>query len=256
MFSKLTPIVKLLIITNVIVFSFEFLFKGFVIADIPFKIWWMKNFALMPLNGLNVGNGIVFNFEIWQLITYQFLHGDFWHLFFNMFMLWMFGRELEEFWGSAKFVSFYLLCGVGAGLLHMLVSISLGQIAPAVGASGSLYGLFFGFIMFNPDRRLIIFPIFIPLKAKWIGIGLVIISVIGGLNSSDGIAHFAHLGGGIMGVLLVKFGETIPIFNVARRLIKFGIPSNEYPQNNKWAPQKRLFNTNLWWSKPPWNNCT
>ena len=204
MFFRLTRVVKSLLILNAAIFFLEKLAGGLTIDMLPFKMWFMKWFALMPIGGLPVGMGITFEFYPWQLITYQFLHGDFWHIFINMFMLWMFGNELEERWGSKKFLWFYLICGVGAGLLHMLMSASLGHIAPAVGASGSIYGLFFGFIMLNPDRRLIIFPIFIPIKAKWIGIGMVAISLIGGLSGGDGIAHFAHLGGGFMGFLLVK----------------------------------------------------
>jgi membrane associated rhomboid family serine protease len=186
------------------VFFLEKIAGGLTIDMLPFKMWIMKWFALMPIGGLPVGYGMTFDFYPWQLITYQFMHGDFWHIFMNMFMLWMFGTELEERWNSKKFVSFYLICGIGAGLLHMLMSIFLGHIAPAIGASGSIYGLFFGFIMLNPDRRLIMFPLFIPIKAKWIGIGMVVISLIGGLSGGDGIAHFAHLGGGLMGFLLVK----------------------------------------------------
>jgi membrane associated rhomboid family serine protease len=204
MFFRLTPIVKLLLIINVAVFVIEFLFSGIVIDMLTFKMWFMKWFALMPIGGLPVGYGITFDFYPWQLITYQFMHGDFWHIFMNMFMLWMFGTELEKYWESKKFLLFYLICGIGAGLLHMLMSTFLGHIAPAIGASGSLYGLFFGFIILNPDRRMMIFPIFIPIKAKWLGIGMVVISLIGGLSGGDGIAHFAHLGGGLMGFLLVK----------------------------------------------------
>ena len=201
---RLTPIVKLLLIINTVVFFLEKIFGGLTISNLSFDMWVMKWFALMPFGGLPVGFGLTFDFHPWQLITYQFLHGDFWHIFMNMFMLWMFGTELENRWGNKKFIYFYLICGIGAGLLHMLMSISLGHIAPAIGASGSIYGLFFGFIMLNPDRRLIMFPLFIPIKAKWIGIGMVVISLIGGLSGGDGIAHFAHLGGGLMGFLLVK----------------------------------------------------
>ncbi|MCL2039037.1 MAG: rhomboid family intramembrane serine protease [Bacteroidetes bacterium] len=214
---RLTKIVKTLLVINAAVFFLEMLFNGSIIETLPFKIWMTKWFALIPLDGWTVRPGITSDFHIWQLITYQFLHGDFWHIFFNMFMLWMFGTELEQFWGSKKFLRFYLICGVGAGILHILISSALGDIAPAIGASGSVYGLLFGFIMLNPDRRLIVFPIFIPLKAKWIGIGMVVLSVVGGISGNDGIAHFAHIGGGLMGFLLVKLLPS-----------KFGLERNNY----------------------------
>ena len=214
---RLTKIIKSLLIINAAVFFLEMLFGGLTIEMMSFKTWMLRWFALMPIDGLPVGYGATFDFHIWQLITYQFMHGDFWHIFINMFMLWMFGRELEQFWGSKRFLIFYLICGAGAGVVHLIMSSTLGHINPAVGASGSIYGLFFGFIMLNPDKRLIVFPIFIPLKAKWIGIGMVLISVIGGLLSNDGIAHFAHLGGGLMGFLIVKLLPS-----------KFGLERNDY----------------------------
>jgi len=146
----------------------------------------------------------------------------------------MFGTELEEYWGSRKFLSFYLICGVSAGILHMIMSTFMGHIAPAIGASGSIYGLFFGFIMLNPDRRLIMFPLFIPIKAKWIGIGMVVISLIGGLSGGDGIAHFAHLGGGLMGFLLVKLLPN-----------RFGINNNEAYNYGYIPPNKKHFVKNI-----------
>ena len=248
MFFRLTPIVKTLLILNASVYVLEMIAGGLTIDMLPFKMWFMKWFALMPINGLPVGYNVTFEFYPWQLITYQFMHGDFWHIFMNMFMLWMFGTELEQNWGSRKILSFYLICGIGAGLLHIIMSITLGHIAPAIGASGSIYGLFFGFIMLNPDRRLIMFPIFIPIKAKWIGIGMVIISLIGGLSGGDGIAHFAHLGGGLMGFLLVKFMPH-----------KFGFDVDEYgftsqqkknPVGNIFDRKQKPQSYSLHWEEP------
>lgn len=239
---RLTPVVKILLALNVLVYVLEFLCSGLVISGLPFKMWFMQHFALMPWDGLSVGFGQSFDFQPWQLLSYQFMHGSFWHIFFNMFMLWMFGLELEELWGSAKFLVFYLLCGIGAGIAHMLMGMFLGQIAPAIGASGSIYGLFFGFIMLGPNRRMIIFPIFIPLKAKWIGLGMVAISIIGGLSGSDGIAHFAHLGGGIMGALLVKLGEHTPLFRVVRKFLHFGLESSEFGSST-WQSPSNAWNT-------------
>ncbi len=249
---RLTKIVKSLLIINAVVFFLEMLFGGITIEMMTFKTWMLKWFALMPIDGLPVGYGTSFDFHIWQLITYQFLHGDFWHIFINMFMLWMFGRELEEFWGSKKFLIFYLICGMGAAFLHLIMSSSLGHIAPAVGASGSIYGLFFGFIMLNPERRLIIFPIFIPIKAKWIGIGMVVISVIGGLSSSDGIAHFAHLGGGLMGLLLVKLLPSK--FSLQKDEHTYIPPNKENIVGNIFNKKEKTKPYSITWEEPKSSN--
>jgi membrane associated rhomboid family serine protease len=234
----MTPVQKTLIAVNVAVLILEYLFSSLVIAGIPAKILFMQYFALIPFDGFVAPAGsnlygfitptnMEFIFYPWQLITYQFMHGGFTHLFFNMFGIWMFSAELEEKWGSAKFLAYYLLAGIGAGILHMFISVSLGSIAPTIGASGSLYGIIIGFAMLNPDRKIMMFPLFIPIPARIFGIGMMVISVIMGVSSSDGIAHFAHFGGALTGLILVKFGERLPFFHLARRYFRFGIPSNE-----------------------------
>ena len=231
-FIRMTPVQKTLIAANVGVYVLgNVLFSSLVIAGIPMDFLLMKYFALQPFDGYVTMGGIEFNFYPWQLITYQFMHGGFTHLFFNMFGIWMFSAELEEKWGSAKFLAYYLLAGIGAGILHMFISVSMGSIAPTIGASGSLYGIIIGFAMLNPDRKIMMFPLFIPIPARIFGIGMMVISVIMGVSSSDGIAHFAHFGGALTGLLLVKFGERLPFFSLARKYFRFGIPSNE---DNNW----------------------
>jgi hypothetical protein len=172
------------------------------------------------------------------------MHGGFTHILFNMFGLWMFGSELEEHWGSAKFLVYYLCAGIGAGVLHMILSVMLGSVAPTIGASGSLYGIIIGFAMLNPDRKIMMFPLFIPIPARIFGIGMMVISMIMGLTSSDGIAHFAHFGGALTGLFLLKFGEATPLFKLSRKHIHFGIPSNEYINDwnkaNDWNSKKKV----------------
>lgn len=156
------------------------------------------------------------NFEIYQVITHMFLHGGFLHLFLNMFILFMFGSVLEHIWGPRRFLSFYLLTGIGAAFLHVLVTIieiayadpqtaqTLQQI-PTVGASGAIFGLLMAFAMFFPDQRLYLMAV-LPIKAKYLVLGLIIFELVRGLGDpGSGIAHFAHLGGMLFGYILIKF---------------------------------------------------
>jgi membrane associated rhomboid family serine protease len=236
MFFRLTPVVKALLIANVAIYVlFNLLLSAVVIAGVPLDYWMLKLFALQPIDGIHYGPGFDGIFLPWQLLTYQFMHGGFGHLFFNMFSLWMFSSELEEQWGSAKFLVYYLLAGIGAGLLYMLIGVASHSGMPMIGASGAIYGVLLGFALVNPDRRIMMFPIFIPIRAKWFGIGLMVLELLYGvLGTNDGVAHFAHLGGAITGWLLVKFGERTPIFKFARKYIKFGLQSQELLGRGSW----------------------
>lgn len=146
-------------------------------------------------------------FRPWQLVTYMFLHANFAHLFFNMFTLLMFGPNLENIWGTKKFLLFYFVTGVGAGLFYNLVGYLLPQFAGVcVGASGAIYGILLGFAMLFPDAqmRFLFFP-FIPIKAKWIVLGFAVLELLQGVGSTDGVAHFAHLGGMVFSWLLIEY---------------------------------------------------
>ena len=140
-------------------------------------------------------------FKPYQLITYMFMHGGWWHLIFNMFVLWMFGAQLENFWGPKRFLIFYLICGVAAGVCELIFTPN----GSAVVASGAIMGVFAAFGYLFPNNLLIFFPIPIPIKAKWAVIGLMALDLFGGVsnNPSDNVAHFAHLGGAVTGIILV-----------------------------------------------------
>jgi len=142
-------------------------------------------------------------FHLWQPITYMFLHGGFAHIFLNMFALLMFGPQLENIWGPRKFTNYYLICGIGAGLVQMVVLWLMKDFyVPTVGASGAIYGLLIGFALLFPDAPImLIFPP-IRLKAKWWVVIWIAIELVMGFTS-DGVAHFAHLGGMLFGYLLV-----------------------------------------------------
>ncbi|MDR2891299.1 MAG: rhomboid family intramembrane serine protease [Alistipes sp.] len=143
-------------------------------------------------------------FHSWQVVTYMFMHGGFSHLLFNMFALWMFGRTLEYDLGSKRFLTYYMVCGIGAGLIQLLVGWLTGSAAATVGASGAIYGILLAFGMLHPNDRvvLILFPFF-PIKAKWFVVIFGVLELFMGLGNSifsfDNVAHFAHLGGMLWG---------------------------------------------------------
>lgn len=171
------------------------------------------------------------DFNLAQFFTYMFMHANFSHIFFNMFALYMFGRILEQVWGPKRFLFYYILCGVGAGVIqegvqyiHYALELSAydrenlggGMIIPmetylnmmnTVGASGAIYGILLAFGMLFPNERLFIFPLPMPIKAKYFVIGYAVLELALGIsnNASDNVAHFAHLGGMLFGFILIMY---------------------------------------------------
>ncbi len=143
-------------------------------------------------------------FYLWQLATYLFLHGGFWHIFMNMLILWMFGAELERTWGSREFVKFYFVAGIGAGIVNVIFAAIMPAMSytPIIGASGAIYGVLVAYAMLFPDRYVLLYFL-IPIKVKYMVIGLVAIEFALSYNA-DGVAHFAHLGGALVGFLYLK----------------------------------------------------
>lgn len=216
--SVLPPVIKNLIIINVLVWLVQITFADNRFFD-------MGNlFALHDLRSVY--------FRPHQFITHMFMHGGFMHLLFNMYALWMFGSILENRWGAKRFLIFYMLSGLGAAVLHLVVLYY--EMSPVmeeflrlpadiqqqylyspqfkintetVGASGAVFGCLAGFGYLFPNTELIILPIPIPIKAKWLVIGYACLELYLGLNNSagDNVAHFAHLGGAIVGFLLVYY---------------------------------------------------
>lgn len=216
-FKVLPTIVKNLLIINVLMYLATFTLTRF-------------NIDLTNLLGLHFFKAS--DFRPYQLITYMFMHGNFGHLFFNMFALWMFGNTLENIWGSKRFLLFYMVCGIGAGLCQELVqyiqyatslaqygTVNLGghvvtmdtylNMLNTVGASGAIYGLLLAFGMMFPNS-MIYFYFLIPIKAKWFVIGYAVIELISGLTGVGNIAHFAHLGGMLFGLLLILYWRKNP----------------------------------------------
>ena len=213
--ESLPPIVKNLIFINALFFlATEFLFRD--VGEFGLQ----GIFGLWPINHEN--------FRPYQIFTHMFTHAGLGHIFFNMFSLWMFGRMLENIWGPKKFLLFYLVCGIGSAVAHMTMAYfqyqpiqealefakATGQTeyvehlqtfaGYAVGASGAVMGVLVGFAYLFPNTELMLLFPPIPIKAKWLILALVAFDLFGGLGkTSDGIAHWAHLGGAAMGFILV-----------------------------------------------------
>lgn len=191
--ERFPPIVKNLIIINVLVWIAQ--------LSLDSQLDITNRGALWPVNTPL--------FAPYQLFTTMFLHAPslqmFFHILFNMFALFMFGRVLENVWGPKRFLFFYLACGIGASATHLLMQHLMGGYAPAVGASGAVMGVLVAFGYLFPNTELMIIPIPIPVKAKWVVIGYVLLDLFGGFGqvSGDNIAHFAHLGGAITGFIIV-----------------------------------------------------
>jgi membrane associated rhomboid family serine protease len=148
----------------------------------------------------------------WQVVSYAFLHGGMFHLFFNMLGLWMFGSELERLWGRNRY-AYFLLAGVlAAAVAQLLVTAATGSMAPTVGASGGLFALLLAFGMLFPNR--VIMPLFppIPMKARTFVIVFGVIELVLGLMDRGGVAHFAHLGGMVGGYLMIRYWRKQPPF--------------------------------------------
>ena len=147
-------------------------------------------------------------FYPWQVFTYGFLHGDFGHLFFNMFAVWMFGTQLERTWGSNKFAVYYATCVVGAAIIQILVQQFEGGIYPTIGASGGVFGLLLAYGAMWPKNKIFLMFFPVPIEARWFVLIYGALELLFGVTQTmPGIAHFAHLGGMIFGaVLLYRWG--------------------------------------------------
>lgn len=207
-FSFFPPVLKVILIINVAVFFIQELgaqvnvtYDGMMV---PLEILLRKYFALIPLGGYSLQGVLDMNFYPWQLITYQFMHStnEITHILFNMLILWMFGMEIENEMGSKKFLIYYLLCGVGAGLAQILITPLLGEAgAPTIGASGAVFGVMVAFAMYFPNRYIFI-SFIIPVKAKYAIVFLFVLEFMA-IGDASMIARVAHVGGAITGLIYI-----------------------------------------------------
>ena len=236
-FSFFPPVIKNLLIINGAVFFLQTMMENIVVSGVPAYVILMRWLAL---NSFASGD-----FQVWQIITYQFLHGSFSHIFFNLFTLWMFGVELEQLWGSKKFLTYYLLSGVGGGLAHLLLSgLLTGATPPVIGASGAIFGVMIAFALMFPDRYIFLYFL-IPVKTKYFIGFLVLINVMAIDDGGSGVAHLAHIGGAVAGLLFIlldkrtTFGmkDYIGTFKNKRKDEYRGSSYSSY--NNGQAPYNR-----------------
>jgi membrane associated rhomboid family serine protease len=218
-FFHIPPVIKNIIIINLLVFLAQISLGDRIATEI------LNRFALHDISS--------HYFHPMQLVTYLFLHGSWGHVLMNMFVLWMFGSILEDYWGPKRFLVFYIVCGIGAAVAqltvqHMELMSDLAQLrdfyspeaqqqilenpasifnSPTLGASGAVFGCMAAFGYLFPNNELLIIPIPFPIKAKWFVLGYAAIELFAGLepNQSDNVAHWAHLGGGLIGLLLVIY---------------------------------------------------
>lgn len=196
--GAIPDVIFVLIVLNGAVFAAQNLIDGFGTVGGPIG----RNFALWP-----PGNGFV-SFFPWQLLTYGFLHGDTTHILFNMFMLWMFGRELEAVMGARRFLIYYLVCVVGAGIIQLIVAAYQGGAYATIGASGGVFGILLAFGMTFPNRMILLLIPPIPMKAKYLVVLAGLMELFIGVSGrAPGIANFAHLGGMLFGLLLLQYWQ-------------------------------------------------
>ncbi len=223
MFQNIPTITKNLLIINALAYLATLVMEG---MGLDLAGWGGLHFFMAS------------HFHLYQFVTYMFLHGSFMHLFFNMFALWMFGCVIEQVWGPRKFLIYYMACGIGAGLIQELAQFvnfyltisgqdpSVGMVElftigqqlghqlngwSTIGASGAVYAILLAFGMTFPENRIFIFPLPIPIKAKWFVVGYVALELMMAITSpGDGVAHTAHLGGMLFGFFLIRYWQRHP----------------------------------------------
>ena len=182
------PVVKNLIIINLLVYMAT---------------------SMLPVGGLierycALWVGLPF-FRAYQFVTYMFLHANFEHIFFNMFALWMFGRQLEWRFGQQRFLTYYMVCGVGAALIQAAIAWAMGTPMTLVGASGAVMGLLLAFGVLYPDAVIMLLIPPVPIKAKWFVVIYAAIELLLGWRGAGNVAHFAHVGGMLWGLVLLRW---------------------------------------------------
>jgi membrane associated rhomboid family serine protease len=203
--GPVTRIVKSLIIINVAVYLLQ------IISHLLDSNMIDLYFGLVPAY-------VTHDFMVWQFVTYMFLHGGVFHIFFNMLTLYMFGNELERFWGTRRFISYYMVTGIGAGICSWLVAMN--SISIVIGASGAIYGLLLAYGVTYPNR-IVYLNFLLPIKVKWLVVimgAMAFLSSIGG--NEPGIANIAHLGGMVVGYVYLKgqdWGDKYQTFNNQRK---------------------------------------
>ena len=222
--SLFTDAIKTLISIN---------FGIFVLQSISSsEMMFFSNFGLVP-------KLVWSQLKIWQPFTYMFFHGDIWHVLINMFVLWMFGSELERVWGKKNFLRFYFVTGVGSGLGTMIFGLQ--SMTPVVGASGAVYGVLLAYGVIFPNRTVYLYGI-IPIKSFWFVIGIGLIAFISSFNNVSNISHLTHLFGMIIGYLYLKRPIQIRTiwFSIFKKVLEYRIQKQEKKISRSLETEKDL----------------
>src|SRR6267378_4265827 len=233
-FKYFPPVIKALLVSNTAVFLVTGLFGAFRLQGIQMADIINQYFPLYPLGG---------GFQVWQLFTYLFMHANFVHLLFNMFALWMFGMELENDWGSRKFLSYYLICGLGAGLSNLFIGPLLGPVGPpTVGASGAIFGVLIAFGVIYPDRPIFLYFL-VPIRARYFIMFYIFMELYYELTgSAAGVAHLAHLGGAAVGFiyLMIVPSEKVEEFSSYDPRRAVDAKYSDVPDSEDHVDQQRI----------------
>ena len=214
-----------------------------ILVSINFGIFLLQTIArtegmFFPLFGL-VPKMVWSEFMLWQPFTYLFFHGSIWHVLINMFVLWMFGSELERLWGKEHFLKFYFVTGVGAGLVTII--FGLNSMTPIVGASGAVYGVLLAYGLTYPNRTVYLYGI-IPIKSLWFVIGIGVIAFMSSFDNISQISHLTHLSGMVIGYLMLKrpvrFNDLW--FTIRKRTLEYKIKHEEKKVSQHQAIEREI----------------
>ena len=214
-----------------------------ILVSVNFGIFLLQTVArteglFFPLFGL-VPKLVWSEFMLWQPFTYLFFHGGIWHVLINMFVLWMFGSELERIWGKGHFLKFYFVTGVGAGLVTMI--FGLNSMTPIVGASGAVYGVLLAYGLTYPNRTVYLYGI-IPIKSLWFVIGIGVIAFMSSFDNVSQISHLTHLSGMMIGYLMLKrpvrFNDLW--FTIRKRTLEYKIKHEEKKVSQHQAIEREI----------------
>ena len=215
----------------------EFSYKPALFTS-AIKILVSINFLIFLLQSVSKSEGLFFplfglvpklvwsELMIWQPVTYIFFHGGIWHVLINMFVLWMFGSELERLWGKSHFLRFYFYTGIGSGLITLLFNYQ--SITPIVGASGSVYGVLLAYGLTYPNRKVYLYGL-IPIKSLWFVIGIGLIAFISSFNNVSQVSHITHISGMFIAYMLIKkpiYLDEI-IFKIRKRILEYQVYNKE-----------------------------